>query len=235
VLSCTPTRHPAVLSLLPLAHNLALHCNRAVSSSARPPRPLLARLSLTCRVNILTKLVLPSLQVQCLVLPASFLGSPLWCAALLPHLPSYCSPTRHPTRFTFSRYCWHCYGCDLLVYSSRSVISQTYLHSNMIHSTFLCVCKRVVLMTQRAVLARFRGCSAVPSKQPPMCVQCYRTDFRSYCADDGPGGLKEKHHQFLGKRERQGESTRQKEEDKRPRASAKKNIKLIKKARQRDD
>jgi len=68
-----------------------------------------------------------------------------------------------------------------------------------------------------------------------MCVQCYRTDFRSYCADDGPGGLKEKHHQFLGKRERQGESTRQKEEDKRPRASAKKNIKLIKKARQRDD
>ena len=105
----------------------------------------------------------------------------------------------------------------------------------MIHSTYLCVSKRVVFVTRQAVLARFRGRSAVSRKQPPMCVQRHGTDFRSCCADDDSNGLKEKHHQFLEKRKRQGESTREKEEETRHRASAKKNLKLIKKACQSDN
>jgi len=68
-----------------------------------------------------------------------------------------------------------------------------------------------------------------------MCVQCHGTDFLSCCADDESDGLKEKHHPFLAKRKQQEESTRQNNEENRQRASAKKDIKLIKKARERDD
>jgi len=68
-----------------------------------------------------------------------------------------------------------------------------------------------------------------------MRVQRHRTDFLSCCADDESDGLSEKHCQFLEKSKRQGERARESEEEERQRASAKRNLKHIKKARQRDD
>jgi hypothetical protein len=68
-----------------------------------------------------------------------------------------------------------------------------------------------------------------------MCVQRHGSDFLVNCADDESYGLKEKYRQFLSKRRQREESARQVDEENKQRASAKKDIKLIKKARQKDD